>query len=163
VLVVADTSVLLNLCCVGHDHLLPALFREVHIPTAVHAEFIRLASRSSRFRGLAVPTWVTVSSVVAVPDTVSACLGLDAGETEALALALQIRADAVLLDEAAARNAAVQLHLAFIGIAGILLRAKAQCLIPAVRPVLERLRTDANFWLTVAFEANVLRLAGESA
>jgi len=100
---------------------------------------------------------------VAVPDTVSACPGLDAGETEALALALQIRADAVLLDEAAARNAAVQLHLAFIGIAGILLRAKAQCLIPAVRPVLERLRTDANFWLTVAFEANVLRLAGESA
>src|SRR5205809_705847 len=41
VLVIADTSVLLNLCRVAHEHLLPALFHEVQIPPAVHAEFNR--------------------------------------------------------------------------------------------------------------------------
>ncbi len=161
-LVVADTSVLLNLCRIGYEHLLEALFREVHIPPAVQGEFNRLTSSQPRFGGLTLPIWVTVSNFTAVPATVSACADLDSGETEALALALEIHADAVLIDEAAARNAAVKLRLPFIGIAGILLRAKAEGLISEVRPVLERLRMEANFWLAPTFEASVLRLAGES-
>ena len=161
-LVVADTSVLLNLCRVGCEHLLPALFREVQIPPAVHGEFVQLSQNHPRFRGLALPEWVKISAAVAVPREVADCPDLDAGETEALALALQIQADAVLLDEAAARLAAVQLQLPFIGIAGILLRAKAHGLIAAVRPVLDRLRAEAAFWLAPAFQAEVLRLAGET-
>lgn len=161
-LVVADTSVLLNLCRVGHEHLLPALFREVQIPPAVHREFLQLSQTHPRFRGLALPEWVKTSPAVAVPREVADCPNLDAGETEALSLALQIQADALLIDEAAARLAAVRLRLPFIGIAGILLRAKAQGLIAAVRPVLDRLRSEAAFWLAPAFQVQVLRLAGEA-
>lgn len=161
-LVVADTSVMLNLCRVGHEPLLPALFREVQIPSAVCAEFDRLTQSHLRFRGLALPAWVKVVGVFRIPPEVSGCPDLDPGETEALALALEVHADAVLIDEAAARHAALQLRLPFIGVAGILLRAKNAGLIPAVRPVLDRLRSEASFWLTSEFEIHVLRLAGET-
>lgn len=161
VLVIADTSVLLNLCRVGHDHLLPGLFSEIRIPPAVQSEFLRLAHTHPRFAGLALPGWVKIAPSVFVPTEVLQCPGLDAGETEALALAIEMHADAVLLDEIAARQAAAKLHLTFIGIAGILLRAKVQGLIPALRPVLARLRIEANFWLAPAFEAELLRLGNE--
>ena len=65
-LVVADTSVLLNLCCIHHQHLLLSLFGEVHIPTAVRIEFERLTQNLHRFQGLALPNWVTVTAVQAL-------------------------------------------------------------------------------------------------
>jgi predicted nucleic acid-binding protein len=43
VIVVADTSVLLNLCRIGQVELLARLFHEVVIPLEVAAEFERLA------------------------------------------------------------------------------------------------------------------------
>lgn len=51
-LVVSDTSVLLNLCRVSAEGLLPALFREVWVPPAVATEFSRLAASRARFQGL---------------------------------------------------------------------------------------------------------------
>ncbi len=47
-IVVADTSVLINLCCVGQGGLFRQLFQEVVIPPEVAAEFARLASGAQR-------------------------------------------------------------------------------------------------------------------
>ena len=160
-LVVSDTSVLLNLCRVSAEGLLRELFAEVWIPPAVAAEFSRLAGGRVRFRGTAMPEWVRISPAVQVPPEVRACPDLDPGESEALALALELHASAVLVDEAAGRSAARVLSVTTIGIAGILLRAKQRGLIPAVRPLLVRLREEAGFCLSPGFEAEVLRLAGE--
>ncbi len=162
VLVVSDTSVLLNLCRVSAEDLLPELFHEVWIPPAVAGEFSRLATSRPRFEGLVLPGWVRIAPPVVVAAEVRACADLDSGETEALSLALELHADAVLIDEAAGRRAANMLKVPFVGIAGILLRAKRQGLIPAVHPVLARLREEAGFWLHPRFEAEVLRLAGEA-
>lgn len=160
-LVVSDTSVLLNLCRVSAEGLLPELFGEVWVPPAVAAEFSHLAGARARFQGLALPSWVRISREVQVAEEVRACPDLDSGETEALSLALELHADAVLMDEAAGRRAATVLQVPFVGVAGILIRAKVGKLIPAVRPLLERLRYEAGFWLHPRFEAEVLRLAGE--
>ena len=162
VLVVSDTSVLLNLCRVSAEELLPELFREVWIPPAVAEEFSRLAGSRPRFHGLALPAWVRIAPVVRVAAEVRACPDLDAGETEAWSLALEMHADAVLMDEAAGRRAANVLKVPFVGVAGILLRAKERRLIPSVRPGLARLRDVAGFWLHPGFEADVPRLAGEA-
>jgi len=161
VLVVSGTSVLLNLCRISAEGLLPELFHEVWIPPVVEAEFLRLAAARSRFRGIAMPAWVRVSPPVQMAPAVLACSGLDPGESAALSLALELCASAVLMDEAAGRRAARTLHVATIGIVGILLRAKDQGLIPAVRPLFARLREEAGLWLSPEFEAEVLRLAGE--
>ncbi|HKX61468.1 MAG TPA: hypothetical protein VJS65_06485 [Verrucomicrobiae bacterium] len=48
-IVVADTSVILNLCCVRREHLLASLFGRVLVPTEVASEFRRLAGADARF------------------------------------------------------------------------------------------------------------------
>ncbi len=51
-------------------------------------------------------------------------LQLDAGEAEALALAEELRADLILLDELVGRDVARQCGFTVLGTLGILLRAK---------------------------------------
>jgi len=53
--VVSDTSVILNLCFLGHEELLTKLFGEVLSPPEVAAEFENLAASDPRFRGLIFP------------------------------------------------------------------------------------------------------------
>ncbi len=84
---------LLNLCRVELDWLLPRLFVEVWIPPTVEHEFNRLAAVHARFQGLLFPEWVRRSERVTIPVEVSDCPDLDPGETEALALALNLHAD----------------------------------------------------------------------
>jgi uncharacterized protein len=162
VIVVADTSVILNLALVGQDGLLTVLFREVFVPPAVRAEFVRLAASEGRFGGVALPAWIQVRQPAAIPETVSRNTELDPGETEALALAVEMHADAVLIDEAAGRQAALELGLTPVGVLGILVRAKRQGQLAAVAPVIDALLTRAQFRASPELLHEVLRMAGEA-
>ena len=159
-IVVADTSVLLNLCRIGEEELLTRLFREVVIPREVAAEFDRLAVAVPRFQGLTLPAWIRQQQ----PSTISAVVraaGLDLGETAALNLALEIHADALLVDERRGHRVAVQLGIKTVGVLGILLQAKTSGLIEQLRPLLDQLEQDAQFWIAPAVRRRVLQLAGE--
>jgi predicted nucleic acid-binding protein len=160
-IVVADTSVLLNLCRVGHGGLFKGLFREVVIPPEVAAEFVALTISSSRFSGLRLPSGIREQSPIALLPAVRAAEGLDVGEAAALSLAVEIRADAVLIDERRGHEVAVQLGLRTIGLLGVLLRAKATGMVPQISPVVEMLERDAGFWISEKLRYEVLRLAGE--
>lgn len=160
-IVVADTSVILNLALVGCDTLLEAMFGVVIIPPAVESEFQRLAASSGRFAGLTVPSWLRVQAPTAIAPRIAADAALDLGEAQALALALEIHADAVLIDEAHARLVATELGLTPIGILGILLRSKRDGRIAEIRGVLATLRERAGFRIADDLYREVLRLAGE--
>jgi len=160
VIVVADTSVILNLSCVRQAELLPRLFQDVIIPPEVAAEFQRLASQVPRFQNLALPSWLRQQSCSAVPDSLRA-EALDLGETAALALALEIRANAVLVDERRGYEVAKRLGLNPVGVISILLRAKMASILPQVSPVLDALRREAQFWISDEVRNQALRLAGE--
>lgn len=97
-IVVADTSVVLNLCCVKQADLLQQVFHDVVVPTQVAQEFERLVNEVPRFKSLSLPGWIRQQSFAAIPDEIKRA-ELDPGEEAALALALEIRADAVLVDE----------------------------------------------------------------
>lgn len=159
-IVVADTSVILNLCRVQHEHLLPPLFGHVLIPYEVATEFERLARVGSRFVGLQLPVWIEQVAAPSPPAVIIEA-NLDLGETAALTLCLSSRADALLMDESLGRALAAQLGLKPIGIIGILLEARRRGLIGAVEPVLERLESDAGFWIAPGLRRRVLGLAGE--
>ncbi len=161
-IVVADTSVLINLCRVGQGGLFKNLFHEVVIPPEVAAEFVRLAGKTSRFAGLKIPPGIKQQSPANLLAAVLAAPGLDSGEAAALSLAVEIHADAVLIDERRGYEVAVQLGLRTLGILGILLRAKSAGFIPAVKPVLDALQQDAGFWLSEALRKQVLTAAGEN-
>ena len=159
-IVVADASVLLNLCRIGKAELLTLLFREVVIPREVAAEFDRLAVQAPRFHGLTLPAWIRQQQ----PSTISAVVraaGLDSGETAALNLALEIHADALLADERRGHRVAVQLGIKTVGVLGILLHARTSGLIPHLRPLLDQLEQEAQFWIAPAVRQRVLQLARE--
>jgi len=160
VIVVADTSVLLNLCRIGRTDLLASLFREVVIPPEVAGEFIRLAAQVPRFHGLMLPPWVRQQGANRVPEAVQAAR-LDPGETAALALAVELHADALLVDERRGHMVARELGLRTIGVLGILLQARTSGLVPQLAPLLDELESKARFWISPAVRERVLRLAGE--
>ena len=160
-IVVTDTSVLINLCRVGHGGLLKKLFGEVVIPPEVAAEFAQLAASVPRFGGLTMPDGIRQQTPASILTAVRAAAGLDPGEAAALSLAVEIHADAILVDERRGHEVARQLGLRTIGVLGILLRAKAAGIVPAVKPIMEALQRDANFWISESVRRQVLRLAGE--
>ena len=85
---------------------------------------------------------------------------LGAGEREALALAVEIRAERILLDDLPARGIARKLNLPVTGTAGVLLVAKRHSLIQRVRPYLDALINE-SFFIGPDLYEELLRLAGE--
>ena len=86
---------------------------------------------------------------------------LDKGEAEAKALATEIQADVLLIDEREGRSLARQAGLPVRGVLGILIRAKAKAEIDSVRAEIEALRSRAGFFVAPSLEAEVLRNVGE--
>ncbi len=110
-LVVSDTSPILNLAAVGRADLLGSLYGELVIPPAVQGELASLPRRFPRFAAAAPPP--SFLRVEPIPGDVDAgallaelALPLDPGEAEALALAASLPADLLLVDEFAARRLA---------------------------------------------------------
>jgi uncharacterized protein len=81
---------------------------------------------------------------------------LDLGEAEAIALALEKRADLVLVDERLGRRAARALGLRVTGLLGVLAEAKRAGLIERVKPVIEDLQERAGFWISAELVSQVL-------
>ncbi len=159
-IVVADTSVVLNLCRIQHEHLLPELFGAIIVPHEVASEFVRLAGTTARFAGLRLPPWIRCET--APPPPIELLReDLDIGETAAIALCLGKSAYALLIDESLGRAVALRFGLKTIGILGLLLEARKRGLLPKVAPVLNRLEAEAGFWVAPELRQRVLALAGE--
>jgi predicted nucleic acid-binding protein len=160
-IVIADTSVILNLCRIQHEHLLQQLFKRVLIPNEVADEFERLTKIQKRFVGLVLPNWIEIlSAPTSFPAEVIQA-ELDAGEAAAIALFLKQKADALLIDESLGRSVANKLGIRTMGIMRILIEARDRKLISSVKILLDRLETEAQFWISRELRLQVLQLAGE--
>ncbi len=163
-LVVSNTSPLLNLAILDALDLLVQQFRTLLLPEAVFAELqidtslpgaaaLRSAYQDGLFR------------VEPVTDRVRVRLlqrDLDAGEAEAIGLALEKSADWLLLDERDGRRAAKALGLRVTGVLGILLRARLQGRLPSLRRAMDDLRNQAGFRISDTLYGQLLIAAGES-
>jgi uncharacterized protein len=88
---------------------------------------------------------------------------LDAGEAEAIVLALESHADLLLMDERLGRDIASHFSLKYIGLIGVLVVAKRKGLISAVKPYLDELRDVAGFRVKEGLYLRVLQDEGEYA
>lgn len=115
--IVSDTSPLQYLLQCGAIDLLPGLFGRVFIPNAVVTELEHPSAPLAVQQWLqSRPAWLEIKQAVSpVPIP-----GLDPGETEALQLAQELNADAILLDDAPARQEAQRRGLRVLGTLGIL-------------------------------------------
>jgi uncharacterized protein len=87
---------------------------------------------------------------------------LDGGEAESIALALEAKAEVLLMDERLGRETAEHLGLRYIGLIGILVQAKRSGLIDRVEPLLNALRTLAGFRIRDELYVRVLEDEGEA-
>ncbi len=87
---------------------------------------------------------------------------LDAGEAEATALALEVDAEFLLMDEQLGRDTAQHMGVRSVGLIGVLVEAKHNGLVGGIQPLLDALRDVAGFWVSEALYKRVLEDEGES-
>ena len=159
-IVVSDTSPILNLTRIGRIEILPALFGQVLIPLDVERE-LRRSARDLPLFDLAALPWLTVATAKDRTQVQRFRDELDAGEAEAIALAIEYRADVLLVDERRGRRTAVAAGLKVTGLLGVVAKAKRAGLIDAARPVLDDLIQIARFWIGADLYREVLTELGE--
>ncbi|MBE9007696.1 DUF3368 domain-containing protein [Fortiea sp. LEGE XX443] len=161
-IVVSDTSALSNLTLVDHLWLLEAIYQTVIIPEVVASELA--AASNPTISAMLQLGWIQTQPLINLPlaSQLQQERGLDAGEANAIALALELQADDLLIDERLGRQVAVRLGLSIIGILGILLVAKQRSLISQVQPVVDALIEQAGFRVSPQLYQRVLALAQEA-
>jgi predicted nucleic acid-binding protein len=160
---VSNTSPVSNLAFIGRLSLLKSQFSEIWIPGAVLAELGAHpdAGASADIREALQQGWIKTSSVPSSHLLGVLLSHLHRGEAEAIALAVNLEADLILIDEQEGRQYAAQAGIPVTGVLGILLRAKKSGSVSLLKPEIQALRTKARFFISPALEARVLAEAGE--
>ena len=86
---------------------------------------------------------------------------LDRGEAEAIALAIELDAKLLLMDERLGRETAQSFDLPVMGLIGVLIEAKEQHLIPMLQPYLYQLRHVIGFHISTALYDHILQIVEE--
>lgn len=159
-IVVSDTSPIFYLSEINQVDLLPQLYSHIFIPKAVYDELV------VRAKGLKVTSQVRNAAwleqrVVQNQSLVDALKQeLDTGESEAIALAKEINANLLLVDERKGRVIATREGLEIIGVLGVLIQAKQRGLISHVKPLLDDLNRT-SFRASQQLYEHVLKQANE--
>lgn len=161
--VVSNTSPISNLAIIGRLDLLRERYARVAIPPAVRRELLALSHPAGR---AAIETalrdgWLAEEPIPPETSTAELSGSLDAGEAEAIVLSATSAADVLLLDERRGRIAARERGIPVGGVLGELLHAKAAGRISAVGIEIQKLRSEARFFIAANLEAFILREAGE--
>jgi len=139
------------------------LYTNVIIPQAVANELANLTEEDIRIKAIISLNWIQVKQAANLE--LVACLSndynLDIGEAEAIALALELKADELLIDERLGRREAVRLGRSITGVLGVLLIAKNRGLISKVQPIIDALILPANFRISRQLYEEVLQTANE--
>lgn len=151
-IVVSDATPLNILIRIEAVGVLPALFGSIIVPPAVSLELTRSATPAMvRDWMSGPPGWLSVR----LPERVIPDLGVDAGEAEAISLALELGADFVLIDDKKARRAARAHGLTVTGTLAVLETAAARGLLD-LPTAFERLRAS-DFQITSRLLDDALR------
>lgn len=124
-IVVSDTTPLISLLKINRIDLLEKLFGDVLIPQAVFDELtvderFRLEADEIRQKKFIVVKPVNNPESASI---LKRAAGLDQGESEAIVLSDELKADLLLMDEAKGRNVLAQMGLRIMGTIGILMAA----------------------------------------
>ena len=162
--VVSDSSPLMNLAGIGRLYLVHEQFGDVIIPPSVWDEIVLNSDTlpgASEVREAYDAGWISLARPdnTAVVDLLG--LGLHRGEAEAIALAIELRSSLILLDESDARLAATTLGLRKTGVIGILIKAKIDGKIESLRHELNALMDRMGFYIDDGLYREVLLSVGE--
>jgi len=142
-LVVADSSPLVVLVIIGHINILAGLFGQVIVPPVVWGE-LGQSKRPQAVHDFVTrhPAWL----LVRLPASIEPIPSLHAGEVAAIALAQELKADLLLIDETRGRKAAADRHIPFTGTIGVLELAAERGLLDLSEAFARVKKTD--FWIS---------------
>lgn len=157
-IVISDTSVITNLIQLEQLNLLGQLFDQVIIPRKVHEE---LGKRPEQTELVSQLDWIEVRGI-SNSDVYNKLLDiLDAGESESIALALELNADLLIIDEKRGRKIAKDYRIPITGLLGIIVEAKEVGYINSVKPLLDQLIYDIGFRVSPKLYLKIMELVGE--
>ena len=139
--VVADAGPLIALGRLDLIGILPRLFGEVQVPTAVREECMARPHLPDASR---IAAAFASGQLIECRAPAYSAPGLDAGEAQAISRALEIGA-ALLVDERLARAHAERRGLLVVGTVGVLVRARQTALVPSLAPLLDALRAGGHY------------------
>ena len=143
-IVVSDTTPLNYLILVDSVHVLPALFGRVYAPSAVITELShRKTPEAVRNWAASPPEWLAVQD----PTNTDPSLKLGSGETAAIALAQELKAHWVLIDERKGTREAQARGLRVAGTLTVLEEAGAKGLVD-YKQTIDRLVNRTTFHVT---------------
>ena len=147
-IVVSDTTPLISLLKIDKVYLLEKLFGKIFIPQAVFNELVvdkRFIKEADIIRNNSHIEVKEVGSLEAV-DILRRATGLDIGESEAIVLADELKADVLLMDEAKGRNVSKDLGHNVMGTIGIIMVAYEENLLTSedVKECIEQLKKSGR-------------------
>jgi predicted nucleic acid-binding protein len=147
--VVSDTSCLITLTNIDELHLLQKLYGTILTTHDVATEF-----------GGNLPGWIEVISPIDLQKQQILEFHVDKGEASAIVMALEQKADLIVLDDLKARKSAERLGLEITGTLGIIIKAKQSGEIDSIKPILKKLQST-NFRISKELIAEAIRIADE--
>ena len=157
-IVVSNSGPLINLAKVGHFSVWRDMFQRVLIPTGVFEEVVVRGAGQPGSGETRSARWIRCRKLKR-PDIANILMAeLDQGEAEAIALALQEKADWLLIDERKGRRFAQQAGLKVKGTLGILVEGVRHGCVEDLRPILDEMISKGT-WITPAVYEQVLALA----
>jgi len=162
--IVADAGPLIGLAKIGRLSLLRELYGEILIPPAVHAELQAGSQRpgSGELLDALSQSWIKVANSVDISSAIYVELKqfLDAGEAEAIALALHHPIHLLLIDERLGRIVAQRKGARITGTGAILLAAKQLGYITGIQQELDALH-QAGYRLSARLRKELAAMGGE--
>jgi predicted nucleic acid-binding protein len=161
--IICNSSPLINLANIEQLGLIEPLYGKILIPSTVYQEVVgqkRGRDRAEQIEHLIKRGIIEVKAVRNSHLIEAFRKDLDAGESEVLALALEIKADLVILDEIDARRIADLHNIRKTGFVGILIKAKHQHLLKTVKDALD-LAISKGFWIDNELYQHILAQLGE--
>ncbi len=157
-IVVSDTSVITNLVQIDQLTLLKALFGNIVIPQKVYDELTKVPKQIELIERL---NWIEVKQISDRTHFDNLLKTLDPGEAEAIVLAIELEADALLIDEKKGRKIAQEHGIIITGLLGILIIAKTENLISEVKPILDKLIFETGFRINPKLYQDILKKVDE--
>ena len=161
-IVISNSTPLINLSVISRLDLLRTLFGNIIIPESVYQEVVVEGWGRPGSAEVSNANWILrqpITNQQAVQQLMNGT-HLKRGESEVIILATERQPDYLILDDLAARRYALSNQLPVIGTVGIILAAKAQHLITSVKQPLDALIAAGKYIHDDVYN-EALRRAGE--
>ena len=159
--VVCNSSPLIHLSKAGRLSLLRDFFQEILVPEEVLMESIENSGGAKDAKEIKNANWIHPMAIEDLDLKKALKLTIDEGEAAAIVLALEQKADLVLMDDYDGRAMAKEYNLKVIGTIGILLKAKLEGKTISLKNDLAILKRN-GFWLSEELCLKLIKEANEA-